>query len=83
VLVDLPGPFAAGRDLAVVPLGDDVLALEHGEVIRDLVAELLILVRVGEEDLDRHDRPSAAEHRQSAPSSRRPAAILLALPGPR
>src|SRR5215208_6418381 len=50
-LVDLTLPVGAGADLPVVPLPDDALPAEDREVLLELVAELLVPVRVRVEQL--------------------------------
>src|SRR6266480_2540868 len=74
MLHDLRSPICPGCDFAVVPGGDDVLLSEVTEVIIQFLAQHLILMGVGDEDLVCHDMllfvlmgPTRAD--KSAPTS--------------
>ena len=49
VFVNLPAPFLTSDDAAVVPLADDTVSSQHGEVRLQLVTQCFVLVGVGVE----------------------------------
>ena len=51
-VVDLPIPLLPGTDLAVVPLIDHTLPFQRSQVVRQLVTQLFIFVRIGIKKLD-------------------------------
>jgi hypothetical protein len=55
-VVDRMCPVGSGGDVAIMPVGDESLALEEAEVVGELVAEGFVFVGVGEEEFHRGKR---------------------------
>src|SRR5262245_61498682 len=66
MVVNLPLPLGPGGNLAVVPVGDDAEPLEDAQVFYQLAEERLVLVGVGEEDVDGSGRSKRSSHRSGS-----------------
>ncbi len=55
ILIDRSRPFLPGHDLAIVPGLNHALSLQRGEMIIQGLAQLLVLVGVGDEEADWSD----------------------------
>jgi hypothetical protein len=51
--VDVPRPIAARRDTAIVPCIDQAFAPEPAQMSQELLSKLVVLMRVGNENLKR------------------------------